>query len=107
MTRLTCSVSTCASHCDGYCCQHSIKVGSPCATMPEETLCESFTHKGKGEVSNATQYSIPNQHLDVYCTAENCAHYGKGNHCTAKDVVISGGTVNSMDSTCCTAFQLR
>ena len=105
MAELTCSVNTCASHNDGYCCRNSIKIDGRSAMMKDQTFCGSFQEKNSGAV-NAACGSTPNPHMEIRCSASHCTHNQSG-HCSAENVTVSGGSATVMTDTTCDSFEAR
>lgn len=90
MTRLNCSVTDCASNQNNRCCLPSIVVSGPSARSSEGTLCGSYVAKGEGEYSNSVHASVPNDALEITCSAESCT-YNEGCRCVADGVSIDCG----------------
>ena len=106
MTRLTCNASNCASNKNNLCCRPAIKVQGQQAQKPCDTRCQSFTEKGKGELSNSTHVEEPNSSLEVKCTAMNCVFNREGS-CNAKDIHINGAGARTFSETECSSFSLQ
>ncbi len=104
MTKLTCNATYCASNKDNLCCRPAIKVQGQQAEMPSDTRCQSFTEKGKNEVSNATHFAVTNNELEVKCTAMNCI-YNKNGDCHAEGIHINGAGARSFSETECSSFR--
>jgi hypothetical protein len=103
MTKLVCSVSTCAHHCDNYCCKNSIDVDGKDASQKDSTCCASFQERGKDCMKNASQ--TPNETMTISCDAEKCIH--NENHvCKASKVGIAGSGAKQKGQTECATFEM-
>lgn len=101
MTKLVCSVNTCAYNCDHYCCKGKIKVDGERAEMPASTCCASFDER-KNSCCNSTQ--TPDEHLEVTCDAVKCV-YNKKHMCSADKIGITGSGAHKMEQTECATFR--
>lgn len=99
MTKLQCSVNSCSSFSNGYCCRPSIHVNGPTASASSQTCCQSFTDN-KNQMTSGVQYNTPNQSLNISCDAHNCT-YNQNNQCSASSVCIS----SNFSGTECTSFK--
>ena len=69
MTKLVCSVDTCAHNSDHYCCKGKIQIEGERAEMASSTCCASFDEKKQG-CKNSTE--IPDEALDVCTIKTKC-----------------------------------
>ena len=109
MTKLQCSVCDCANNSNNCCCRPDIDVCGKSACGQEQTACSSFEQKEKGTAENSQGCSIPNQHLDIRCEAENCVYNEAGN-CNAESIEVSGsagGNASTQSDTQCRTFKMK
>ena len=100
MTKLKCSVCSCASNKDDYCCRPCIDVSGVGACCCSETNCSSYSEKSGGMSNSMNEYTNVNSTLDIKCTAEKCVHYDNGK-CHSGLVNIVQGS----NGTECASFQ--
>lgn len=103
MTKLVCSVDTCAHNSDHYCCKGKIQIEGERAEMASSTCCASFDEKKQG-CKNSTE--IPDETLDVSCAAVKCM-YNKNEMCHAGKIGIAGSGARKMDQTECATFRME
>jgi hypothetical protein len=102
MTKLVCSVDTCAHNSDHYCCKNSIKVDGERAEAPASTCCASFDEKNGTCYCNSSE--SPSESLEISCDAANCM-YNKAQKCTAANIGIAGSGAKKMEQTECATFR--
>lgn len=102
MTKLVCSVDTCAHNSDHYCCKNQIQVEGERAEMSSSTYCADFADKKNG-CCNSTER--PEESLEVCCDATKCM-YNKSQKCHAAKIGIAGSNAKKMDQTECATFRM-
>lgn len=102
MTKLVCSVDTCAHNSDHYCCKGKIQVEGEQADSAASTCCASFDEKGKSCCNACT---TPDEKLEVSCDAVKCM-YNKNHACSAKNIGIAGSGAKKMEQTECATFRM-
>lgn len=105
MTKLQCSVSSCANHKGDCCCRPDIRVGGSDACSCEETCCDSF--RTKEEAANSVvRHDVPDENVDILCTAHNCS-YNEDGCCHADHVSVGGYQACNCGETECDTFRCR
>ena len=110
MTRLQCSVTSCANCVQGKCALPKIRVDGPGACTCRQTCCCSFEEKTDSACSAVSQlHEVPDRGVHISCRAAHC-RYNEGGQCAANRVEIWSGagdcTCVSSETECCT-FELR
>lgn len=104
MTKLGCSVTSCAYNQSQCCCLPKIQVHGTHAENSHETCCHSYCTKSDAAAQNsAFQFTVPDTSLEVACTARNC-QYNENNRCHAEQIDISGKGASCKTDTECTTF---
>ena len=111
MTNLKCHVDNCIHHSPERCCKPEIHVDGPCACGCEQTCCGSFEmQNGTGSAAvNACGRKVPNESLQVHCSASNCLYNQKG-ECSASSIDISPcgcSTPDCKSQTECASFRIK
>lgn len=101
MTKLACSVDTCAYNDERMCCLKSIKVDGSKADTERDTCCSSFSRERQGCCNSSME---PNPEMRVACDAVNCV-YNEEHVCSAGRINIAGSGANRMEETECASFQ--
>lgn len=101
MTKLNCSVNSCAYWCDHLCSKEEIQVDGSFAEKENETCCSSFVPRHGMEVSNST--ASASEEMKIQCEATNCLH-NQQQECDASHVDIQGSRACTCGETKCSSF---
>lgn len=103
MTKLDCTVVSCAYNSNKKCRRENITVGGQEANKPSETACESFYPKGTNTLTSMACEG-PKTALNVCCNAVTC-RYNADKKCTADHIAIAGVHAVTTGETECGTFQ--
>lgn len=107
MTNLECNVVSCGNNRDNCCCRPNIQVNGPCASNAEQTKCSSFFNAA-GTANASVGCNVPNDSLEILCSAENCT-FNSGEQCHADHISVRSETASADDEskTECASFRFR
>ncbi|MCI8326894.1 MAG: DUF1540 domain-containing protein [Lachnospiraceae bacterium] len=101
MTKLECSVKSCAYNEEPYCCKGDITVGGSEAKNTSETCCSSFQEKTRDCACNSVGQK--SEDIEINCKAEKCVH-NENCKCDANRIGIVGGVAKECKDTQCASF---
>lgn len=105
MTKLNCSVTSCAYNDEKLCCLDNIKVEGTTADISDSTACASFEERRNSGYSNSYGSREPRYRLSIECMAEKCV-YNRAFRCSADHIDVAGDGAKDFDETRCATFTL-
>ncbi len=105
MTKLECTVSTCASNRNNGCCREDIKVKGGCACRCNETRCGSF-YEQDGFASGIVPHESAEPETQVLCEVYSCFYHDNG-VCSAERITVEGCNAGCTKDTMCASFVKR
>jgi len=105
MTRLACTVTTCASYKDNGCCREDIKVKGGAACKCSETRCGSF-YEQDGFASSIVPHESAEPETKVLCDVHSCFFHENG-LCSAERITVEGDGAKNTKDTMCASFRMK